>query len=112
MKKMSLVFAIILAISGCSAQPVNSVKEWEYQGEHIAAPNPQTRAKTIIWRQVSDQELHKICYKNTNGRFGDRRIVGCATWYGNTCTVVTGVNTTTSTLGHEIRHCYDGDFHD
>ena len=112
MKKMSLVIAIILAISGCSAQPVNPVKAWEYNAEHINTPNPQTRVRTITWRQVSDQELQQICDKSTNGRFGKNRIVGCAVWRGDQCTVITGINTSTSNLGHEIRHCYDYNFHD
>ena len=30
----------------------------------------------------------------------------------STCTIYTGKRTDTSTLGHELRHCFDGSFHD
>ena len=40
-------------------------------------------------------------------------IKGCATYdlKNHQCTIVTGKNTDTSTLGHELRHCFDGSFH-
>jgi len=39
------------------------------------------------------------------------QVQACAFWTQDTCTVVVGTTTTMHTLGHEIRHCFQGDWH-
>jgi hypothetical protein len=38
--------------------------------------------------------------------------IGCAKWRGNKCTIITPRETTLETLGHEVRHCFEGHWHD
>lgn len=109
--KILMVVASVL-IDGCSTIPAQTVESWEYVPEPIQVQKRRDQTRSINWLQVPNDQLQQICERVTKGRFGNKKIAGCASWVGNKCTVITGMNTTTSNLGHEIRHCYDYDFHD
>lgn len=38
-------------------------------------------------------------------------VMGCAFWDANQCTIVTKESPNMHTLGHEVRHCFQGDWH-
>ena len=40
-------------------------------------------------------------------------VQGCAVWKEDfsQCTIITSTNTSTHILGHELRHCFEGNFH-
>ena len=75
-----------------------------------------TNSTLITWKQVDniqntcEQESRKRGY----GGFG-YSLEACAFWDKNftgfNCQIFTKKNTTHDTLGHEIRHCFQGDFH-
>lgn len=112
MNLKTLLIVTSVLISGCTTLP-QSVESWEYAPEPIVVKQARRTTSTITWVQVPNNQLQEICQKAINGRFANKQIAGCAVWYprGNSCTVITGMETTTSTLGHEVRHCYDYDFH-
>lgn len=35
----------------------------------------------------------------------------CSFWDANSCTIVVGYKTNNDILGHELRHCFQGNFH-
>ena len=68
-------------------------------------------AKRIQWVQDSPAAVQKQCG-------GDVwNVVGCYKWEGDTCFVYTRPMKSETdrvgmeTLGHEVRHCFEGDFH-
>lgn len=112
LKTLSIVASVLM--SGCSVLSAPNVETWEYTGEAITVKAIRDQTRQIKWLQVPNDQVQAICLRVTKGRFGTKRIAACASWNQTekTCTVITGMETTTSNLGHEIRHCYDGDFHD
>lgn len=74
----------------------------------------------VSWLRVDDPErLCALRYPSAAGI--DRRIVGCAFWDKNVCVVVAPDRPDAEgdtrgagfgVLGHEVKHCFDGMFHD
>ena len=78
----------------------------------MASDNDKSEAK-IIWKYTKN--VQEACNKEgairgTNDKF-DARTVACAYWDNNSCVIITHLKTTTHTLGHEIRHCFQGEWH-
>lgn len=106
MKYVIATVSACLLFTGCASNP-NAHNHLE---DFTVGQRQMTR--TITWRVVPDDQVEPMCQQITGGRFAKNYILACAAWRGNSCTVITGTNTDTALLGHEIRHCYDGDFHD
>jgi hypothetical protein len=70
----------------------------------------------IVWRQAED--VNTACERESrrigNNGFG-YAVQACSFWFvsGNktVCTIITGRTTNLVTLGHELRHCFQGEFH-
>jgi hypothetical protein len=70
----------------------------------------------IIWQQADD--INATCEKESrlrgNNGFG-YALEACSFWTrsGNKsiCTIITSKATNLVTLGHEVRHCFQGEFH-
>lgn len=71
-----------------------------------------TTQSTITWRPVDD--VQKACEAESRKRgykgFG-YGVQACSFFDGNSCTVITGKQTTMHSLGHEVRHCFQGNWH-
>lgn len=93
-----LFLPITLALTGCIAS-----------GPFIA--NSKTTTTSVTWVQVDDINSH--CKKLINRKFDITIYFGCATWTHNfkKCTIYTGKTTDETILGHELRHCFEGNFH-
>ena len=74
--------------------------------------NNYTNTSTITWRPVDD--VQKTCEAESRKRgykgFG-YGVQACSFFDGNQCTVITGKQTTMHSLGHEVRHCFQGNWH-
>ena len=68
---------------------------------------------TVQWIRVSDQRLQRICATMTQYPIRPGTVLlGCAgVDLAGTCIVYTGTNTSHQLLGHEVRHCFQGNFH-
>lgn len=67
-------------------------------------------AVLINWKTVKDPAM--VCHALTGHK--SRRpddIIACATRSGLHCTIYTNRKLDLATLGHEIRHCYEGKWH-
>jgi hypothetical protein len=70
-----------------------------------------SKTKTIQWRRVADVNaycrtvLPELPYKQA--------YAGCSYWNkaSEKCVIVTGLKDTHEIIGHELRHCFIGDFH-
>ena len=71
-----------------------------------------TTQSTITWRTVDD--VQKACETESRKRgfkgFG-YSVQACSFFDGNQCTIITGKQTTMHTVGHEVRHCFQGPWH-
>lgn len=80
------------------------------------ATHNMTNKVKIEWVQVKN--VQKVCdeiaEQKTSKKFG-YAVESCASWdegtFGYTCTIYTEKKTSMATLGHEVRHCFQGDFH-
>lgn len=66
----------------------------------------------IKWIVTAD--LQGTCEKESR-RHGfngfNHPVIGCSFWRGKNCVIVTNQMPTMHTLGHEIRHCFQGNWH-
>jgi hypothetical protein len=92
-------------------------------GEQFSTSSNVVTTSTIKWIQVDN--VFEACdteSKNRgNGGFArlgsGQKMDGCSFWSNpapnksNMCTVITAKTTDHDTLGHEVRHCFQGNFH-
>ena len=64
--------------------------------------------KRVEWIVVDD--IDTVC-KGFAPLMEGRRYVGCTFFNSTSCRVYTDRNTSLSVLGHEIRHCFEGQRH-
>ena len=94
------IVLLSLAISGCTT--------FKTQFEI-----PQT--SIITWKKVDDVDSY--CRQHMNEEllpYPLIKVKGCAFYNKDKtrCVIFTGKNTSMSTLGHEVRHCFEDNWHD
>ena len=76
------------------------------------AQNNAATSMTIEWRVVDD--VDKACAteakKRGHKQFG-YAVNACSYWLDNNCVIITKKRTSMHTLGHEVRHCFQGNWH-
>jgi len=67
---------------------------------------------TVTWKSVPNvqQSCESISKQRGLGGFG-YAVDACAFWHKDQCLIVTGHQTSMHQLGHELRHCFMGEFH-
>ena len=94
-----------------------------HASEKFSTDSNFVTTSTIKW--VAVDNVFEACdiesKKRGNGGFSRLRIgqkmEGCSFWSNmtpnntNMCTIITARNTDHDTVGHEIRHCFQGNFH-
>jgi hypothetical protein len=76
-------------------------------------PN-KTQSMTIVWLPVDN--VQKVCaaeIKKRDGKTLGYTVDACSFWEveKNSCTIITKKNPTQHDIGHEMRHCYQGQWH-
>jgi hypothetical protein len=68
---------------------------------------------SIDWRIADNvaETCDRLSKQFGNAGFGGQDIQGCAFWWGPKCIIVTSKKPTMHTVGHEIRHCFYGQWH-
>jgi len=106
MKTLVLSLALSLLATGCSMTvPLRADEAFD------GLPKAPTMA--ITWVAVDDPTTE--CKRLYPKQVGHHPVIAaCAHWdfEAKTCKVVTGRLTSHAVLGHEIRHCFEGAFHD
>lgn len=108
-----IMFAVLLLIPALVlAQPPRYASNRPADEAFLA--NPKETPSLIRWIVVDDPDSECRAYRgeqaNENRRSGPVR--ACARWTSKTCTIITGPETSHGILGHELRHCFEGRFHD
>jgi len=76
-----------------------------------------TNKSTIVWEQADD--ANKACndasFKYGNNGFA-YKVDACSFWNKNkkgedVCRIITAKSVSMATIGHEMRHCFQGQFH-
>lgn len=101
-KKLSSATVLVI-LSGCA-----SMMTIPTEGRFDASPKQPMQ---ITWLAVADPtSTCKLLFP----KFAHYSLIAaCAGWnQSGQCTVVTGLITTHQVLGHEVRHCFEGDFHE
>lgn len=108
MKYISLILLVLLSACGAPGTRVIHFNE-----EQTFSLNEGSDTRTIKWIRLNQDALQKRCATLTGIKVSGRNeFVGCYTQTANSiCFVYTGVDTSHQILGHEVRHCFQGEFH-
>ena len=70
-----------------------------------------SKTKTIQWRRVADVDTY--CRTLLPDLPTGKVYKGCSQWSKVTekCTIVTGLTDNFEIIGHELKHCFAGEFH-
>lgn len=111
--KTLIASIITLSFVGCTA--AQNWEAWDDPTKPFDAEKGRiyNGSINIEWRLADD--VNKSCEKASrqfgNNGFGGQNMQGCAFWWGEKCVIITKKKPTMHTLGHEIRHCFMGDWH-
>ncbi len=68
---------------------------------------------SIEWRLA--ENINQACEKASkefgNGGFGGQKMTACAFWWGDRCVIITKKKPNLHDVGHEVRHCFYGEWH-
>jgi len=76
-----------------------------------------TNQSNITWRAVDNvqAECNKASTKYAGKNFG-YAVLACSFWIKengqDACVIITGKQTSMHSIGHEMRHCFQGNWHD
>jgi len=103
MKK--IIFIAIFISQSCFAS-------WDdpYRKFDMTKNTPETMTITI--RAVND--VQKACEHENRRRFGRNfgfAVNACSFWDNDKCIIIVPKQASMHTLGHELLHCYQGDWH-
>lgn len=105
-RPLIFVGAFVLATAQALAQ------DWKNPEAKFDASKLMTSKTTVSWFRVDNVQAtcEKESRKRNLGGFG-YAISACSFWQGDNCQIFTGKKTTMHELGHETRHCFQGNFH-
>ncbi len=106
--------ALVISLSLTLSTSIFATTEDPHQQFSVNKNN--TNKSTITWRPVVDvqAECEKESKRLGYGGFG-YSVEACSFWdkspLSNVCTIITAKTVNFHTVGHEIRHCFQGNFH-
>ena len=112
-----LLFTIVTIV--CFSIPSSGYAEKVFKDNPytmFSAKDNHQGKSTIEWKPVANlqAECEKESKKRGLGGFG-YPVTACSFWdngiRGNRCLVLTAKNLNMHTLGHEMRHCFQGNYH-
>jgi len=110
--KKALVIALMVLNANAHAQSYMQSAAWDKASELFDATQTITDQTVVVWKRVDNVQAG--CNSESE-RLGVAKIPyqvqACSFWTKNTCTIITGKKTSQHSLGHELRHCFQGDWH-
>ena len=93
-----LLAVTVSFLTACSAVPTTD-------------PIFYSKTKTIQWRKVDN--VDEYCRTILPELKAGKTYTGCSQWSKVTekCTIVTGLTDNFEIVGHELKHCFVGEFH-
>jgi hypothetical protein len=111
MKKLFILLLIVSTNSFAQAEP-----EWRDPLAKYPASQHKIKKFTLEHRIVKN--VQAACDKersNLGKKPFEFSVDACAVWKhritGNSCVIITGPMTSQAQLGHELRHCLEGNYH-
>jgi hypothetical protein len=102
---------VLFALTGCSSVSNGPVILKLIEDQNFTAPAGSS-VQVVRWVRVPFDRLQTICGLSSNMPHAKGRFLGCAGKdLGGTCIIHTSTDTTHQILGHELRHCFQGNFH-
>lgn len=105
MKRVA-IFAIAFFVTSAAAE------NWKDPEAKFSTSKNFTDKSTVTWTVVDN--VQKSCEAESRRRGFDGfgyNVDACSFWEGNTCTIITGRMTSLHDIGHELRHCFQGNYH-
>jgi hypothetical protein len=91
----------------------NSVAQ-EWADPYAKFDTKKNKHKTVSVTWVYTDNVNQMCEKESKrrglGGFG-YGVEACSFWDKNNCIIITKKQTNTHELGHEVRHCFQGNYH-
>lgn len=113
MKTFTIIAALLFTLMSAS---VNAKGEYgtfdDDPKKPFDASKHEYETMLITWKVAKDvnKECNKMRVKRGEEPFGFS-VDACSSWNGRTCTIITKTKPTMWSVGHEIRHCYEGNWH-
>lgn len=98
MKKI-ITLLTILALHGCTIMPYEPIK----------AEIGQKKQSFVTWEIIENPA--QFCKDKYNLTSNNTGVLACTAWKGDKCTIYTDQSPSYELLGHELRHCFDFDWH-
>ncbi len=108
MKKALAIFVIAIFATNCMAE------NWRHPDAKFDARKKSSETIKLTWRSVDN--LQQACEKESRRRgnpgFG-YSLDACSfwNWEGTECVIITKNRSSLHELGHEVRHCFQGNYH-
>ena len=108
---MSIVFLIILMV------PSISIAQWSFDnsGSRVFDMSKNmTKKTTIELKYVESKDIQKTCdtmsrnYGNKGYSYG---VLACTFFWDSKCVIVVPKEVDMRMIGHEVMHCFQGDWH-
>jgi hypothetical protein len=104
--KLCLVLVMLLSSNLVSAN------DWDNPSTPFDTKKNYTNHSHIQWMTVDN--VQASCEKESHNRgYGGFNIAvqACSFYKGDQCVIITGKKSTMHQLGHEVRHCFQADWH-
>ena len=99
----SILAIALLVLSGCAtSQTSNPVYNIQFEAQ------PNLPEKNIRWVVV--ENVSEFCQAKSPW-LGNQRVLACSEYNSRLCIIYTGRTTDLAIVGHEIRHCFEGQWH-
>ena len=98
-----LLMLIVVSLVGCATAPAPVVDRHDLEFTALPVHKP----KRVEWIVVDD--VSKVC--QGHAPIKGKEYIACARFNDHVCKVYTKSKLTLSILGHEMRHCFEGHWH-
>jgi len=111
-----LILVSLVFLSGCASNISSAWIFGNFENQHFYQAEGSNKI-ILQWIRVSDQQLQTVCRPKDKKLIFNKVFLGCAAVTPGTvgmpvCVIYTSTNTTHQIFGHELRHCFQGRFHD
>lgn len=110
MKKLLMLILMI----GLASQSMAQDDPYLSATEKYDATKKMTETSKITWITVDTKDVLKTCKAKSEELGAKNNFVNpraCSFWTKNYCIVITSKTPILGSLEHEIRHCFQGDWH-
>lgn len=116
MNKVKTLLILSVALSSVSVMAQDRRYASRTSADESFMAVPKDTPSVIRWVVVDDPDAEcRAARGDSNKDFARRtggEIKACARYTNKSCTIITGPETSHAILGHELRHCFEGKFHD